>query len=92
VLLVLGSGFYMLSVIAQSTRALLYAYAMLYVGVAMALIFAYVYFSPRRALKGAVATADWKAGAAALNRIRISVAVNLSLGLINIVIATVGAM
>lgn len=92
VALVLGSGFYMLSVIAQSTRALLYAYAMLYIGVAMALIFAYVYFSPRSALKRAVAVADWKAGAGALNRIRISVAVNLSLGLLNIVIATVGAM
>lgn len=92
VALVLASGFYMLSVISQSTRVLLYAYAMLYVGVAMALIFAYVVFSPHSALKRAVAATDWKAGAAALSRIRIAVAVNLSLGLLNIVIATVGAM
>ena len=92
VALVLGSGFYMLSVIAESTRLLLYVYAMLYIGAAMALIFAYVYFSPQSALRRAVAVTDWKAGAAALNRIRIAVAVNLSLGLLNIVIATVGAM
>ena len=92
VALVLGSGFYMLSVIVQSTRLLLYVYAMLYIGVAMTLIFAYVVFSPHSALRRAVAATDWKAGAAALNRIRIAVAVNLSLGLANIVIATVGAM
>jgi uncharacterized membrane protein len=92
VALVVGSGFYMLSVIAESTRLLLYVYVMLYIGAAMALIFAYVYFSPQSALRRAVAVTDWKAGAAALNRIRIAVAVNLSLGLLNIVIATVGAL
>ena len=91
VALVLGSGFYMLSVIVQSTRLPLYVYAMLYIGIAMTLIFAYVVFSPHSALRRAVAATDWKTGAAALNRIRIAVAVNLSLGLANIVIATVGA-
>ena len=35
VALVLGSGFYMLSVIVQSNRLLLYVHAMLYIGVAM---------------------------------------------------------
>jgi uncharacterized membrane protein len=92
VALVLGSGFYMLSVLLESTRALLYVYVMLYIGATMVLIFAYVVFSPQSALRRAVAVTDWKAGAAVLNRIRIAVAVNLSLGLLNIVIATVGAM
>jgi uncharacterized membrane protein len=90
--LVLGSGFYMLSVIAESTQVLLYVQAMLFSGSVMTLIFVYVFFSPQRALRRAVAAADWKAAAAALNRIRIAVAVNLGLGLLNVVIATVGAM
>jgi uncharacterized membrane protein len=92
VALVLGSGFYMLSVIAESTQVLLYVQAMLFSGSVMTLIFVYVFFSPQRALRRAVAAADWKAAAAALNRIRIAVAVNLGLGLLNVVIATVGAM
>ena len=90
VVLVLGSGFYMLSVIADLGRAQLYVYVMLYIGVAMTLIFAYVFFWPLPVLGRAVTSQDWKAGAAALEQIRIAVAVNLSLGLLNVVIATVG--
>ena len=91
VALVLGSGFYMLSVIAESTRLLLYVRDAVYRcrnGADLRLRI----FSPQSALRRAVAVTDWKAGAAALNRIRIAVAVNLSLGLLTIVIATVGAM
>ncbi|MBI3041513.1 MAG: CopD family protein [Betaproteobacteria bacterium] len=92
VALILGSGFYMLNGIAQLARVPLYVYLMLHAGVLMMLIFAYVFFLPFPALKKAVAAQDWKAGAAALNQIRIAVAVNLALGLLNIVIATAGAL
>ena len=90
--LVLGSGFHMISVIAELGKVPLYAHVMLYVGIVMTLIFGHVYAAPFAVLKRAVAAQDWKAGGVALNRIRIAVAINLSLGLLNIVIATAGAM
>jgi uncharacterized membrane protein len=92
IILVLGSGFYMLSVIAELGRIPIYVHAMLYIGVIMTLIFAYVFFSPFATLKGAVAAQNWPQGAAALNQIRVAVAVNLTLGLVNLVVATAGAM
>jgi uncharacterized membrane protein len=88
--LILGSGFYMVAVIAELARVPLHIHLMLYIGVVMTLIFAYVYFSPFPTLRHAVATQDWGTGGAALNQIRIAVAVNLALGLINIVIAAAG--
>ncbi|MBX9811846.1 MAG: CopD family protein [Burkholderiales bacterium] len=90
--LILGSGFHMISVIAELGKVPFYVHAMLYVGIVMTLIFGHVYAVPFAALKRAVAAQDWKAGGVALDRIRIAVAVNLGLGLLNIVIATAGAM
>jgi len=92
IVLILGSGFYMFSSIAELGKVPFYVYAMLYVGIGMALIFGHVYAAPFAALKRAVTGQDWKAGGVALNRIRVAVAVNLSLGLLNMVIATAGAM
>lgn len=89
---VLGSGFYMLGVIAEAGRVPLHVHVMLGIGVLMTAIFAYVFFSPYAALRLAVAAQNWKGGAAALNRIRVAVAVNLGLGLVNIVVATAGAL
>lgn len=91
-MLILGSGFYMISVIAELGKVPIYVYAMLYIGIVMTLIFGHVYVTSFAALKRTVAAQDWKAGGVALNRIRIAVAINLSLGLLNIVIATAGAM
>lgn len=92
VALVMGSGFYMLSVLGGAARVPIYVYLMLYIGTAMTMIFVYVYAAPFAALKRAVAEKNWKEGGAALNRIRIAVAINLGLGLLNIVVATAGAM
>ncbi len=92
VALILGSGFYMLTVITQGARVPLNIHLMLYVGVLMSFIFAYVFFSPFPALKRAVAAQDWTAGAAALNGIRKAVAANLALGLANLAIATLGRL
>lgn len=90
--LILGSGFYMLAAIAEVTRVPLNIHAMLYVGVLMTLIFAYVFLLPFAALKQAVAGRDWEAGAAALATIRKAVAVNLALGLANVAVATMGQL
>lgn len=90
--LVLGSGFYMFSVIAGAGRPPLHVHAMLYIGVLMTLIFVYVFFSPFPALQRAVASQDWQQAAVALNQVRIAVAVNLSLGLANIAVPTAGAI
>lgn len=92
IVLILGSGFYMVTVIAEVARIPVYVHLMLYIGVLMTLIFAYVFFSSFPTLKRAVAAQDWKTGGAALNQIRVAVAVNLALGLLTIVVATAGAM
>ena len=92
VALILGSGFYMLATLAETGRIPIYVHLMLYIGVVMTLIFAYVFFSPFPTLRQAGATQDWQAGGAALNQIRIAVGVNLALGLVTIVVATAGAM
>lgn len=91
VVLILGSGFYMVTAIADASRIPLYVHVMLYIGVVMTLIFAYVFFSPFPALRRAVAAQNWQDAAMALDQIRIAVAVNLTLGLVNVVIAATGA-
>ena len=54
------------------------------VGYLMAAIFAYIFFIPYQALKKNVAAQIWPAAGVALNRIRVLVGTNLTLGLLNI--------
>ncbi len=61
---------------------------MLASGTVMFVIYIYVATGPYRTLSRAVDAEDWKAGAAALNRIRQMVATNLALGLLTIAFAT----
>jgi uncharacterized membrane protein len=63
---------------------------MFVLGVLMMLLFAHVYFAPFKRLKRAVAAKDWPAGGAELGQIRKLIAINLSLGLITITVATLG--
>lgn len=69
----------------------LYVHLMQALGVAMILIFLHVYFAPYGRLRRSLAASDFKAAGAALNQIRVLVAVNLTLGLITIVVGTAGA-
>lgn len=89
---VLVSGFYMVAAMGESGGVPPYVHIMLYIGVVMSFIYGYVYFSPFRALGEAVAARDWTRAAGALNQIRIAVAINLGLGLLNIIVATAGAI
>jgi uncharacterized membrane protein len=64
-------------------------HAMLGIGYLMAAIYAYLYFQPYAALKRGVAAGDWPAAGAALNRIRVLVGTNLTLGLTTIMLVFV---
>lgn len=83
VAVILVSGFAMLSQLAAIPA---YIIGMAVIGIVMSAIFMHLYFAPFGRLKRAVAAEDWKAGGAALNQIRLLVAVNLTLGLVNIAV------
>ncbi len=68
----------------------LYVHIMNGIGIVMILIYMHAYFAPFKRLKLAVAAQDWPEGGNRLNQIRKLVAINLSLGLIVVVIATAG--
>ena len=89
ILLVLGSGLYMMALIGKPP---LYVTVMAILGIVMMFIFAHVFFAPYKRLKRAVAAADWQAGGAALGQIRMMVGVNLLLGLVTMVIGALGPL
>ncbi|MNR82676.1 Copper resistance protein D [compost metagenome] len=89
VALILGSGMYMMALMGKPP---LYVTLMFVLGIIMMLIFAHVFFAPYRRLLRAVAAQDWKAGGAAMATIRKLVGINLILGLVTIVIATLGPL
>ncbi len=86
---ILASGLYMM---AQLGKPPMYVSAMFGLGIVMILLFAHVFFAPFKRLKRAVAAQDWQAGGAALGQIRMLVGINLSLGLVTIVVGTLGAL
>jgi len=69
-----------------------HVHLMFVLGIIMIAIFAYVYFAPYRRLTRCVGQKDWKAAGAALSQIRRLVAVNLTIGLINIGVGTLGRL
>ncbi|MES2406311.1 MAG: CopD family protein [Pseudomonadota bacterium] len=89
VALILGSGLFMM---AQLGKPPMYVSAMFGLGIIMMLLFAHVFFAPFRRLKRAVAAQDWQAGGAALGQIRMLVGINLSLGLLTIVVGSLGVL
>lgn len=89
VVLILLTGLHMLVKIGGMS-APHYAMTMLALGVVMMLIFAHVFFAPYKKLKRAVAEQNWKAGGAALAQIRMLIGINLSIGLLTIVVVFVG--
>ena len=66
----------------------LYALIMQYIGIAMIAIFLHVFFAPYRRLRRFVAAEDFPAAGKQLAQIRKLIALNLSLGLITIVLAS----
>ncbi|WP_374259613.1 CopD family protein [Zoogloea sp.] len=86
---IVGSGFAMLLEVgfAQAPRSW---HAMAAIGLVMAAIFASIWFGPWRALQRAVTAESWAQGAKALGEIRQRVGLNLALGALTVLLATLG--
>ena len=67
-----------------------YIHIMNGLGIVMILIYMHVYFAPFRRLKEAVLIQNWQEGGKRLNQIRKMVGINLSLGLIVVIVASGG--
>jgi len=87
----LGSGFWMIfAELGGMANVGLHIHIMLGLGIFMMLLFMHVYFGPFRRLQQAVIESNWETGGAKLNQIRVLIKTNLILGLLVIIIATVG--
>lgn len=67
-----------------------YIHIMNGLGIVMILLYMHVFFAPFKRLKNAVAIQDWPAGGKSLNQIRKLVGINMSIGLIVVLIASGG--
>ena len=71
-------------------QAPLFVHFMYGLGIAMILIYMFVFFSPFKRLRGAVAESRWPDGGKALAQIRFLVAINTILGVLVIIVASGG--
>ena len=90
VVAIVASGFALVAVAGGFRAAGANVHAMTGVGLAMAVIFAWIRWAAYPRLVAAVAVGDWPAGAAALGRVRRWVSVNLVLGALTVALATLG--
>jgi uncharacterized membrane protein len=86
VVAVLGSGAWLVASLGGTAAMGAAVHAMMGLGAAMTLVYMYVAVSPFRALRAAVAVADWPAGAVAMGRVRAAIWLNLALGLVVVVL------
>ncbi len=87
VALILFSGLAMMAGLGKPPIAVM---LMAGLGVLMMLLFAHLYFALFGKFKRAVAAQDWPTGGAVLGKIRLIIAINLSLGLLTVAVATLG--
>ena len=92
VVVLLVSGFYMISVLGGMQHVTPYVHMMLGLGVLMMLLFLHVFFAPFRKLKRGVASGDFDAAGRALNQIRLLLGINLLLGLIVLVAGSLSSL
>lgn len=90
VFLVLVSGFYMIYLMGGFAGLPLYINLMLLTGIAMMLIYIYVFFKCYVPFNRNVAKQEWPAAGAMLVTIRKLVALNLSIGLLTIAVVVIG--
>ncbi len=90
IFLLLVSGFYMIYLLGGIAHAPRHVHWMLLLGIAMVLIFMYVFFVCYVRLNLLVAAQDWPKAGEVLATIRKLVAVNLSLGLLTVAVAIIG--
>ena len=85
------TGYWMMfNVFGGMANTPLYIHAMNGIGTVMILIYLHVFFAPYRRLKQAVADQNWPAGGKSLAQLRILIGINMSLGLIVILLASGG--
>lgn len=89
VVVILISGFARM-VATGFAQAPLHWHMMSGLGLLMAVIFAVIYLLHYPRFKAAVAATDWPVAGAAMNRIRLLVATNLGLGVVTLLVATLG--
>lgn len=89
VIALLLSGQVMVAQMGGMAAVPIHVHIMVAIGYLMAAIYAYLYFVPFAAMKRAVMVGEWPAAGAALNRIRMLVGTNLTLGLLNIAVVFV---
>ena len=89
-IILLASGGWMIVVFGGMASIGIHIHLMLLLGLVMSAIFVYLYFKPYRHLGQAVANSDWPTGGKALNQIRQLIAVNLTIGLIVVILASGG--
>ncbi len=70
----------------------LHVHLMVGIALLMTLVFVYLVAAPYRRMKSAVIGEDWKTAGASFTRIRVLMALNLMLGLINAVLGSVGGL
>lgn len=88
---ILLSGYWMIfGVYGGMANTPLFVHIMHGLGLIMMLIYLHVFFAPYRKLAKAVNNKEWPAGGAALNQIRILIGINLSIGLLTVIVATAG--
>ena len=73
-------------------NAPLYVHIMNGLGIVMILLYLHVYFAPFKRLKNAVIKQDWQEGGRNLNIIRKMVGINMTIGVVGIIIASAGRM
>ncbi len=87
IVVLLATGFYMIFLLGGFSATGIHVYLMLGLAVVMIVIFKFVYAAPFQHLCRSVEDEKWEVAAYALGTIRKLVAVNLSLGILVIVVA-----
>jgi len=91
IFVLLSSGFWMIfAELGGIANVRSHIHIMLGLGIFMMLLFMHIYFGPFRRLQQAIIESNWKTGGEKLNQIRVLIKTNLVLGLLVIIIATVG--
>lgn len=89
--LILASGYWMLfGPYGGMKNAPIFIHIMHALGLVMMAIFLHVFFAPYKRLTQYVQQSNWQEAGKALNQIRLLVGINLTIGLINIVIGAAG--
>jgi len=90
VFVVLVSGFYMIYLRGGFAGLPMYINLMLLLGIAMVVIYVYVFFKCYVPFNLQVSRQEWPAAGAMLGKIRKLVAINLSIGLLTIAVVSIG--